>query len=196
MFASIGMDSLRTAALEGLPLGLWEDRLDGAIGHFIFGSLGNPEEEHVRITSINYSDVRSTWETANRNAGIQFGIRPWRTSPYLYLLAHAGHWNSQPLVTFEGRMGYTFFGSARLEGRLSLALPAGFRLGGGVSVDPRTIGAAFDATQAAVTLERVIRFGDSTPAALFYLGFRSGVNHSQPTPCHETLLIVGLSKQW
>jgi hypothetical protein len=196
MFASIGLDSLRTAALEALPLDLWQDHFETWIGHLILGTIGNPEEEHFRTTSIGYSAVRTSWETANQRAGIQWGFRPWRTSPYIYVLAHAGHWNGQTLITFEGRAGYTLFGATRLEGRVALPLPAGFRISGGVSADPGHLGSQLDTTRIAVTLERVIRSQGSNPEALFYIGFRSGMNRTQATARQENLLAVGLSRSW
>lgn len=197
LFSRIASDSLRTAAFATLPIDEWEEHSEGWITSLILGSLGNPEEEHLRLTSISYSDVRATWETANRRAGIQFGIRPWRTSPYAYILAHAGHWNGRPLLTFEGRARYTMFGSARLEGRLTMPLPSGFRLGGGISVDPMRLGAGEpDPTQFGVTLERVIRLGNHSPDTVFYVGFRSGLNGDQFNPRHENLIVAGLSRTW
>ena len=44
----------------------------------------------------------------------------------VYLLAHAGRWDGRPLITFEGRAGYTLMGSTHIEGRLTLPLPASF----------------------------------------------------------------------
>src|SRR5438477_10098 len=50
LFAKIGLDSLRTAAIEALPLDLWQDHWLGWLGDLINGTIGNPEEEHVRLT--------------------------------------------------------------------------------------------------------------------------------------------------
>jgi hypothetical protein len=197
MFARIGLDSLRTAALEVLPVDLWQDHWEAGIANLILGTLGHPEEEHLRLTSISYSDVRASWESANQNAGIQWGLRPWGISPYVYVLAHAGHFNRQPLITFEGRAAYTLFGPARLEGRVTLPLPGRFRIAGGASVDPaRMRSHDIDASHVAVTLERVIRSHGSTPDSVFYIGFRSGVNRTQASARPENLLVVGLSRSW
>jgi hypothetical protein len=197
LISRIASDSLRTAAFATLPLDEWQDHSQSWITSLVLGSLGTPEEEHVRLTAIAYSDVRAAWETTDRKAGIQFGIRPWRTSPYAYILAHAGHWNGGPLITFEGRARYTMFGSARLEGRLSMPLPSGFRLGGGISVDPLRLRAGEpDPTGFGVTLERVIRFNGRSPDALFYVGFRSGLIQDGYTMRHENVIVAGLSKTW
>jgi hypothetical protein len=197
LVSRIASDSLRTAAFATLPIDQWQDHSEEWLTGFILGSLGNPEEEHVRLTSITYSDVRASWETANRRAGIQFGIRPWRTSPYAYILAHAGHYAGQPLITFEGRARYTMFGSARIEGRVSMPLPAGFRLGGGISVDPMRLGANQpDPTQFGLTLDRVIRFDGGSPATVFYMGFRSGLMQDRFTSRHESVIVAGFTKTW
>src|SRR5207253_605645 len=115
LFAKIGLDSLRTAAIEALPLEFWQDHWLGWLGDFINGTIGNPEEEQIRLDSISYSAVRASWESNNKNSGFQWGLRPWSRSPYLYLLAQAGHYDSRPLLAFETRAGYTLFGAPRIE---------------------------------------------------------------------------------
>jgi hypothetical protein len=203
MFASIGTDSLRDSVADGFPTDLWQDRFEAWLASFIVGTIGNAEEEHFRVTSIVYSDVRSSWETAHRAASIQFGVRPWRSSPYVYVQAQAGHLDGRALLTFEGRAGYTLFGAGRLEGRLTLALPYQFRLGAGVAIDPARIAASTDYTHMAVTLERAIRptrpsgsSHASTPESLFFIGFRSGLDQSHSTARHETQFLVGFNRLW
>lgn len=199
MFGTIAFDSLRTAAVEALPLDLWQDHWQGWFSDFIAGTIGHPEEEHVEMTSISYSAVRSSWESMNKDTGIQWGLRPWRTSPYVYFLAHAGRLNGRSLLTFEGRAGYTMFGSSKIEGRLTLQLPASFHLAGGMSVDPARVGSRDPgATQIGVTLERVVRFGGINPDAVFYLGFRSGGTRglSSSSMRREDLIVAGISKRW
>ena len=149
------------------------------------------------MTSISYSAVRSSWEAGNRNSGIQWGVRPSRTNPYLYFLAHAGRLDGRPLITFEGRAGYTMFGSSQVEGRLTLQLPASCRIAGGMSVDPGRVGSHNpDATHIGVTLERTVRLGKLIPDAVFYLGFRSGGNRGPSTMRQENLIVAGLSTRW
>ena len=197
MFSTIGMDSLRTAAVEGLPLEMWEDHWQGWFLDFILGTIGNPGEEHFGLTSISYSAVRSSWESANEKSGIQWGFRPWRTNPYLYVLATAGHLDGRPLVTFEGRMGYTLFGSSKLEGRLTLQLPDSFRIAAAASANPGRMGTGgAEPAQVTVTLERVIHSRNLSPDAVFYLGFRSGASRGYSSPRLENLVVAGLSKSW
>ena len=197
MMRTIGFDSLRTAAIEVLPLNLWQDHWQGWLANLLMGTLGNPEEEHLQMTSISYSAVRSSWENMNEHAGVQWGFRPWRTSPYVYFLAHAGRLNGQPLVTFEGRAGYSLFGSTRMEARLAFQLPASFRIAGGASVDPGRMSAHDPAaTHVAVTLERVIRTWGVNPDAVFFLGFRSGVNGEAANARPDNMFLTGLSKRW
>src|SRR2546430_10455432 len=48
LFSKIGLDSLRTAAIEALPLDLWQDHWLGWLGNLITGTIGNPRsEEHT-----------------------------------------------------------------------------------------------------------------------------------------------------
>jgi hypothetical protein len=196
LFATIAMDSLRTAAAAALPLDLWQENWERGLGRFLTGTVGNPEEEHVRLRSISYSAVRSTWERANENAGIQWGVRPWRTSPYLYFLAHAGRLDGQRLLTLEARAGYTLFGSTQIEGRLALQLPGSFRIAGGGAVNPARLGVGDpEATHLSFTLERVL--GSRRDAkGVFFVGFRSGVNRTLSNPRQENLVLAGLSRPW
>jgi hypothetical protein len=197
LFATIGLDSLRAAAMAALPVDSWQDYWEARIGHFIADTLGNPEEEHIDLTSISYSAVRSSWEASNEKAGVQFGIRPWSTSPYVYLLAHGGRWLGQSLFTFEGRAGYTLFGSTKIEGRLSVPLPGSCRIAAGASVDPTRIASGDPAaSHIAITLERVIRSRGMAPTAVFYLGFRSGVSQAAAEPRHEDMVVAGISSRW
>src|SRR2546430_16856771 len=106
MFARIGIDTLRIAAVEALPLDSWQDGWLHWAGHLIAGTIGNPEEQHLGLVSGSYSAVRSSWESASKETHLQWGIRPWNTYPYLYVLAHAGRFEGQPLLTLEARAGY------------------------------------------------------------------------------------------
>jgi hypothetical protein len=53
MFTTIGLDSLREAAVELLPFKLWEDYWEGRLAEFIAGSIGNTDEERLELTSIS-----------------------------------------------------------------------------------------------------------------------------------------------
>lgn len=197
LFSTIAMDSLRTAATEALPLDLWEDDWEGRILNFIAGSVGNPIEERMDVTSISYSAVRSSWESMNEKGTVQWGLRPWRTSPYAYFFAHAGHLGGAPLFIFEGRAGYTLFGTTRLEARLTLRLPSSFRIAASGSTDPSKMGTQETrVTHFGVTLERVLGPANRPPVAVLFLGFRSGVNAMTSDPSRESLLIAGLSRSW
>ncbi len=70
-FATMGLDSLRTAAIEVLPFDRWQDSWLGRLAPLIAGTIGNPQEEHIEVTSISYSAIRSSWERENANGGIQ-----------------------------------------------------------------------------------------------------------------------------
>jgi len=196
MFATMALDSLRTASIEVLLDG-WHDDLLGRVGQFISGTIGNPQEEHIEVASVSYSAVRSSWERENANGGIQWGLRPWRTSPYVYLLAHAGRWDGQPLLTLEGRAGYTLFGSTFIEGRLSVPLPGSFRIAAGGSFDPGRMGSRDSgATHLGVTLERVVHSRNPRTDSVFYVGLRSNVDRTSSNARNENILVAGLSRAW
>jgi hypothetical protein len=198
MFEAIALDSLRITAMEALPLELWEDYWAGRLASFIAGSIGNPEEEHIDMTSVSYSAVRSTWERETEKAGIQWGYRPWRTTPYVYFLAHAGHLDGRSLVTLEGRAGYKVMGSSQLAGRLTFQLPGSFRLAAAGAMDPARAGAQDPSVRhLAVTLEWALPSrGRGNPEGTCYVGFRSGANHSFGNLRQENLLVAGISKTW
>jgi hypothetical protein len=197
MFVNIASDSLRTAATAALPLDLWEDRWKGWLAGLVNGAIGNPAEEHVEMTSISYSAVRSSWESSNERGGFKWGLRPWRTNPYLYFLAHAGRFENRPLITFEGRGGYSLFGSPKLQARVTLQLPSSFRLAGGASVDPFRLAAnESGATHFGLTLERVWRSNNSVPDSVFYIGFRSGRSDSSSDPLIDNQVLAGFAKRW
>ena len=197
LFATIGSDSLRTAIVGSLPLEAWQDNWQGWLGSFITGTIGNVEEEHVELASASYSAVRSSWEDLNREATFEWGFRPWRANPYFYFLAQAGHFEGRPLVTLEGRTGYTLLGSTKTEGRLSFQLPASFRLAAGAAFDPARMGSEdHGAAHFAVTLERVLRSRDLIPDAVFFIGFRSDLTARSSERQRENLFLAGFTKRW
>lgn len=196
LFEKIGVDSLRTAAVEAFPVELWQDHWLGWIGDFLTGTIGNPQEEDLRLTSISASAVRSRWENDGNNASFQWGLRPWNTAPYVYLLERVGHFEGKPLLTLESRMGYSMSGSGRFENRLTLQLPASFRLAGSASFNPEQMGSADPgATSFGITLERVISTDGYYPTGMFYVGFRSGTRGDTSNPRHENMIVAGLFKR-
>jgi len=195
LFGRIGLDSLRTTAVSALPLEYWQNHWEGWFGNFLAGTIGNPEEEHLKYTSPTYSAVRTSWERSNEDAGVQWGIRPWRTNPYLYVLAKAGHYDGRSLITAEGRAGYTMLGSSKVEGRVALALPSSFQLAAGASTDPSRINSLSEAAHFAVTLERLIRSSALRPTTLFFVGFRSGYRTGSDSR-QENVFVAGLTRAW
>jgi hypothetical protein len=195
MFRRIGLDSLRTTALESLPLDRWQDYWLGQLASFFSGTIGNPAEERFQLDSSSYSAVRLSWESAGEAPVFQWGFRPWRSSPYAYFLARAGHQDGLPLITLEGRAGYKLFGATKLEGRLTLQLPASFRIAGSGTFEP-TSNTLSDRMSAhlGVTLERVLNARTRQPAVL-YVGlssdiYRSAAEHS------GAYLVAGLARRW
>jgi hypothetical protein len=198
MFTSIGADSLRTAAMDLLPLDRWADFWQAHLLNFIVGAIGNSEERHIDLMSSSYSAVRYSWESANEGTALNWGVRPWGTSPYLYFIAQGGHLDGRSLITLEGRAQYTVLGSTKLEGRLTFQLPASFRLAAGTSIDPSCIGAhnPNSIPHIALTLERTIRRTGAIPDGVFFLGFRSGGAGNCSNLHTENRFVAGLSKNW
>jgi len=194
LFTRIGVDSLRNAAVESFPTEFWQEHWLGWFGNLINGTLGNSEEERVQLTTVSYSAVRSSWEKSGKSSSIQWGLRPWNTSPYIYFLVQAGHFERRPVLTLESRAGYTLFGSSKVEARLTLELPASFRIAASASMDPGKVNTMEPGSKfVGVTLERLI--GGANPSALFYLGFRSGIRDTSTNPRHENMIMAGLFKR-
>jgi len=197
LFTTIGTDSLRIAAVEALPLDIWQDSWLHWLGHLITGAIGDPEEEHLALVSSSYSAVRSSWEASFKETHIQWGIRPWRSYPYVYVLARAGRIEGQPLLTLEGRAGYKMFDAPRIETRLTVQLPASFRIAGGVAFDPSRVGQTQPGgAEFAVTVEKVLRPHSPYSDAIFFAGFRSGVNTTFSTPRRESAFLAGVFRGW
>ena len=197
MFTTIGLDSLRIAAVEALPLDLWQDSWLSWVGHLITGAIGNPEEEHFGLAVSSYSAVRSSWENLSRDTHVQWGIRPWRSYPYIYLLANVGRMEGRPLLTIEGRAGYKMVEAPRIETRVTVQLPASFRIAGGAAFDPSRVGEnERGRAEFAVTIEKCLRSHSPCSAAICFVGFRSGVNTAFSPPRRESAFLAGVSKGW
>ena len=197
LFGTIGLDSLRIAAVDALPVESWQDGWGRWAGHLIASAIGNPEEQHSALVSGSYSAIRSSWESASTETGIQWGIRPWNTYPYVYILAHAGVFEGQPLLTFEAKAGYRFLDAPRIEGRLTTQLPSSFRLAAGVGFGPSRMSEHQPGAAAyAATIERVLRPHSPRSDAVFFVGFRSCVDTTLPTPRRENMVLAGVSTGW
>ena len=196
LFGRIGLDGLRSAAVAALPLEYWQDHWEGWFGNVLANTIGNPEEEHLQYTSPTYSAVRTSWERSNDDSGVKWGLRPWRTNPYIYILAKAGHYEGRSLITAEGRAGYTMFGTTKLEGRVSLALPSSFQLAAAATTDPSRVNSMNEASHFAVTLERLIRSSTLQTPTLFFVGFRSGFRGGQDNNRQENVFIAGFTRGW
>jgi hypothetical protein len=163
----------------------------------ITGAIGNPEEEHAALARGSYSAVRSSWEGLSKDTHVQWGIRPWRQYPYVYILARAGRMEGRPLLTLEGRAGYRFFDAPRIEARLTTQLPSSFRIAGGAAFDPTRVGEnEYGRAEYALTLEKVLAPHSPYSDAIFFLGFRSSVNTSYSTPRRENVVLAGVSTGW
>jgi hypothetical protein len=108
-----------------------------------------------------------------------------------------GHFAGGTLLTFEGRAGYALLGAAKVEGRLTLRLPASFRLAGAASFDPALITTHDpDGRHVSATLERVLGGKGRFPNTVCYLGYRLGVNTETAIARQENLVVAGVAASW
>jgi len=106
------------------------------LNKLLSGSIGNTEEERFPTVSASYSQAReSWWQSLTEDGSVRYGLRPWRKDPYGYVSIRVGHWNGVPLAIIEGLAGYRIFGSGRVGGNITMPLPGGLQLAGGVSND-------------------------------------------------------------
>ena len=108
-----------------------------------------------------------------------------------------GHWGGLedvPLFIFEGRLGYKFFSSGKLEGRLTVPLPHHFQFVGGIATDPLRLGPNnTDPTRMSARLEYV--FGRTRETGVMYRETRVMYIGAQ-SGAHEFMLATGFIFDW
>ncbi|MBP6858295.1 MAG: hypothetical protein KBC33_00470 [Candidatus Pacebacteria bacterium] len=122
----------REAAVETLPVGEYEDfgirlgsRITGFMSGLFRGSVGNTTEEEVETVSAtpSYSSLRHIvnfeWNEPKDSWSGEYGWRPWRDNPYIYLNSNFGHHAGRQFLRTEFRcFGYlrpNSFGIVRTE---------------------------------------------------------------------------------
>ncbi len=179
-------DSLRETSVALLPIQEWK-----TFGNLLLGSIGSTAEERTEAISASYSETEHSWrQQVEEDKVIRYGLRPWRSDPYGYFGLRVGHWGGMenlPLFIFEGRVGYKFFNSGKIEGRLTLPLPHKFQLVGGIGTDPLRLGSQGPSpTVMSARLEYV--FNKSKKTRVMYLGAQSSAS--------ETLIASGFIFDW
>lgn len=152
---------LREASVD-LPLMTWLKERQGILADFLRNSVGNVDEESVSPNELTYRVAeRSWWDRLSERSGFRYGIRPFRTAPYVY--AGMGFRDGET-VFLLANVRYIFRNFDEHKFELSLSVP----LMQGLSLD---VGASYkfdrhDAEQQlALKLFKSLRRG-----GVFYLG--------------------------
>ncbi len=108
LFAKTFLNSFRETMIDGLQL---EDRLGETQPFHFFsqmfeGSVGRTAEERVELDSpsMTESEIRRTWfERLRSSKFLHYGIRPFRTSPYVFVGTSIGKYDDMPIAVLDAR---------------------------------------------------------------------------------------------
>lgn len=124
--------SLRDTIADS-PLMVWLEKQQGFLGTLLRDSIDSVEEESVSPLDGSYGLVeRSWWRKLRDSRALHYGIRPFRTSPYVFSsFALRDHGE----VFFLGHVRYYYdrFADHRFEIATSIPLAYGFAIGVGTS---------------------------------------------------------------
>jgi hypothetical protein len=124
--------SVREAAVD-LPILSWLKERQGVLADFLRNSVDSSEEEAVAPLELSYRLVeRSWWQRLSENGHLQYGIRPFRTSPYAFLSTGIRD-KDRLFLLGHVRYHYRPFAEHRFEVALSLPLDHGFAIDVGTS---------------------------------------------------------------
>jgi hypothetical protein len=115
------------------PLMLWLEERQGFLGSFLRDSIDGVEEESVSPLDGSYGLVEhSWWKNLRDSRAIRYGIRPFRTSPYLFT-SFAVQDHNELLFMSHVRYYYDKLADHRFEIAVSVPLTYGFTLSAGTS---------------------------------------------------------------
>lgn len=108
LFAKTFLNSFRETMIDCLDL---EDRLGETQPFHFFsqmfeGSVGRTAEERVELDSPNMteSEIRRTWFQRLRSQKfLHYGVRPFRTSPYVFVGTSIGKYDGRPIAVLDAR---------------------------------------------------------------------------------------------
>ncbi|HKS38802.1 MAG TPA: hypothetical protein VJW76_16525 [Verrucomicrobiae bacterium] len=124
--------SVREAAVD-LPILAWLKERQGVLADFLRNSVDSVGEEAVAPLELSYRPVeRSWWQTLSQNGHLQYGMRPFRTSPYAFLSAGIKD-HDRVFLLGHVRYHYRPFSEHRFEVALSVPLDHGFAIDVGTS---------------------------------------------------------------
>ncbi|MEK7641724.1 MAG: hypothetical protein AAB365_01900 [Patescibacteria group bacterium] len=129
----------REAAVETFPVGEYEDmgrnlghRVTKFFGGLFRGSIGNTAEEDMQTVSAtpSYNSLRHIvnfeWNDSKDPWSGEYGWRPWRDNPYVYLNSNLGHHQGRQFIRTEMRCyGYlrpNSFGMIKTEASAIITL--------------------------------------------------------------------------
>jgi hypothetical protein len=120
--------SVVTAAREaalGLPFMIWLDEQRGFLTDLVLNSLDNDEEAAITPLSPAYRELeRSWWKRLSESRDYRYGIRPFQTSPYVFV--SKGFWKGDSLLVLADlRYHYRNFADHQFELALSMPLTHG-----------------------------------------------------------------------
>lgn len=185
----------REAFVNGLPLEQWEDfgeRLGNGIlgksarflGYTIVDSIGNTDEE--RLNYVSPSPSAPVFENFNlenhsKDGSFRGGLRPWRSSPYLYMEKDIGHFSGKPALTLSLRC-YSLLedrdiGTLKMESQAVLPLSDSYYAVFGGSVYPSDMSSREKGPSASFLLAHSMRKRNG--GTLLYAGAYSGPFESQ-----------------
>lgn len=124
--------SVREAAVD-LPILAWLKERQGVLADFLRNSVDSVGEEAVAPLELSYRLVeRSWWQRLSQSGHLQYGVRPFRTSPYAFLSTGIRD-NDRLFLLGHVRYHYRNFAEHRFEVALSLPLDHGFAIDVGTS---------------------------------------------------------------
>lgn len=122
--------SAREALLDS-PGMLWLRERSDPFAVFFKNSIGSVAEEEINSKDVTYRSVPESWWRNLYGEGVQYGIRPFRTSPYAFVGFGVGP-KSDPFALLDFR--YYLHGFTRQHVELVSSVP----LGRGYSIEVGT----------------------------------------------------------
>ncbi|MBI3849173.1 MAG: hypothetical protein HY298_02615 [Verrucomicrobia bacterium] len=128
------VDSFRETVLE-LPFMVWLKDHQTFVTDLLLNSLGNVHEEAVSPLDPSYRAAeRSWWQQLSASRSVNYGVRPFRTSPYAFV-SMAFKDGDRVFLLANARYYYHLFAEQRVELALSVPLTHGISFDVGTSYE-------------------------------------------------------------
>jgi hypothetical protein len=189
-FTRAGLDSLRETAVDILPLDMWQNWA----GDLFRRSVGNTLEERTSMVSGEASAAETLWlfkQGLMRRSWIRdYGLRPFRTTPYAYISFNLGRQGDAPIAILDLRAEYKLFGKDRVGARLTIPFTENYHFVVGASVVPSRIDGD-NGTAFSLRLQRMFMNRLFTENDVPFFGF---IGYHQNR--HRGMVEIGLTKDW